>query len=716
MEQPQRNRPKTIAAIPGFNVGRFIGEVVARAAEHVDQVIVIDDGSSDDTAEKARGAGAEVISHGVNKGYGEAIKSCFKAGRANGADILVTLDGDGQHNPDEIPDIIAPILGGRADVVIGSRFLSEQTDMPRYRRLGIKVITLLLNLGAGSKVRDAQSGFRGYSRRAFQAISPTEDGMSVSVETLIRAAAAGFKIDEVATSCCYHPGSSTRNPLRHGVEVALSVVRLRAASLMGRLGIDPAPPEPAFAYAVGGEGMKVALISPPQNDRYAQPPMGLALLGAILQRSGYRPAILDANAFEILPEEVPSLVAGADVVGLTAMTPTMGAAADIARYLKQSYPHTEIVLGGAHATLLPEETLANTPQIDVIVRGEGEKTFLRLLEAIEKGEDFADIPGVSYRKDNKIVSNAMEDGEIDMEPLPFLAYHLLPWQRYRPHPPHGRARPFAAIITSRGCPYKCSYCSKPVFGSRFRGQSPQRVVAEIKHYVDGFGVREIAFYDDVFTLDKKRAYAIADEIIEAGIEINWTCETRVNLVDRKLLEHMKRAGCYAVAYGIESASPEILKIIDKGISLDEVEKAVAITRQAGLQTIGYFMLGSPGETPETIRSTLDFARRLKLDFAQFAVTTPFPSTKLYDIYRQEGRGDDIPWESFVYAGAGSRKTPVFDSPALSREDLAGWVKRAYKGFYLRPGYLGQRLRRISSLGDLKVNIKGLSMLWDSVRG
>ncbi len=218
---------KIIAAIPCFNTERFIGDVVSRAVRYVDRVIVIDDGSKDSTADKARAAGAIVISHGTNKGYGEAINSCFKAGRANDADILVTLDGDGQHNPGDIPGLLAPILDGKSDLVIGSRFIGDKVEIPPYRRFGIRIITFLFNLGSGTKVTDAQSGFRAYSRTALAAISATEPGMSVSVETIIKARAAGLRIKEVPISCQYHEQSSTKNPIIHGLAVAMSVVKLR---------------------------------------------------------------------------------------------------------------------------------------------------------------------------------------------------------------------------------------------------------------------------------------------------------------------------------------------------------------------------------------------------------------------------------------------------------------------------------------------------------
>ncbi len=459
---------------------------------------------------------------------------------------------------------------------------------------------------------------------------------------------------------------------------------------------------------------KVALINPPQSAKYSQPPMGLAIIAAVLERLGYKVAVVDANALKLKPEDIVPYVIDADIIGLTAMTPTINAAISIAHQLKLANPDLTIILGGAHATLLPNETLFSAPEIDVVVRGEGEETIIDLLRALENKQPLGDVPGISYRKDGEVVSNPARSTTIDLDSLPFLAYHLLPWQRYKPHPPHGRAFPFAAIITSRGCPYRCSYCSKPIFGNKFRGQSPERVVEEVAYYQDKFGIKELAFYDDVFTLNKKRAYAIADGIMKRGLKIHWTCETRVNLVDKELLRHMKQAGCYAIAYGIESASQEILNILNKDITLEQVEEAVGKTQEVGLQTIGYFMIGSPGESPETISQTIQFAKKLKLDFAQFAITTPFPGTELYSLYLKNS-GNDISWENFVYEGTGSRITPVFETNVLSRVELQHWVSKAYKEFYLRPSYLWQRIRKISSMGDLKVSLKGLSMLLGNIR-
>ncbi len=225
-------RPLVVAALPCYNEARFIGDVVRRARAHADAVVVVDDGSSDGTADAALAAGAQIREHGANRGPGAAARSCFQAGLELGADVLVTLDGDGQHDPDEIPGVAAPILAGEADVVIGSRFLGGYNNVARYRKFGIDVITFLYNFGAPVKISDGQSCFRAYSRRALETLAIAEDGFGFSVETLVQARNAGLRIQEVSISCMYHEESHSMNPVLHGVEVALLVVKHRALSAL----------------------------------------------------------------------------------------------------------------------------------------------------------------------------------------------------------------------------------------------------------------------------------------------------------------------------------------------------------------------------------------------------------------------------------------------------------------------------------------------------
>lgn len=231
----QLMQPKIIIAIPAYNVGRFIADVVLKARGFADEVIVVDDGSTDDTAQVAEAAGATIINHGVNKGYGESIKSCFEVAKLKTADALVVLDGDGQHDPDDIPRLLAPILSGQADVVIGSRLLNSKSSMPRYRKFGINVITFLYNFGSKLKVSDAQSGFRTYGKRVLGGFTITQSGMGTSVEVIIKMREKGFTIKEVPISCIYHSASHSANPITHGLGVALTVLKLRLGCLFRQL-------------------------------------------------------------------------------------------------------------------------------------------------------------------------------------------------------------------------------------------------------------------------------------------------------------------------------------------------------------------------------------------------------------------------------------------------------------------------------------------------
>lgn len=461
--------------------------------------------------------------------------------------------------------------------------------------------------------------------------------------------------------------------------------------------------------------MNILLINPFNFTNYPQPPMGLALLAAVLEEKGFQVNIIDANAQKIEPEKISSFVKGANAAGITAMTPTIAEAINIAQHIKKSHPDLPVILGGPHATLLPEETLNEVPQIDIVVKGEGEETFIKLLHALKGKEPLDEISGICFRKNGIAVNNPPGPSQAELDTLPFLAYHLLPMGKYKPHPPHGRSLPFAALITSRGCPYKCSYCSKPVFGYKFRAQSPERVVEEISYYQKRFGIREIAFYDDVFTLNKKRAYAIAEEILKRNLKIHWTCETRVDLIDKELLQHIKASGCYSISYGIESASQKILQVINKNTTIEQAEEATYLTRAVGLQTVGYFMIGCPEESTETIKNTIELAKRLKLDYAQFSIATPLPGTEFYKLYKYQNKSP-ISWDKFIYDGILGKESPVFESLSLSRHDLQQWRVKAYKEFYLRPSYIWQKIIKLTSLNDFKLNFRGLCFLLEYIKG
>jgi glycosyltransferase involved in cell wall biosynthesis len=224
---------KIVAAIPCHDEAQFIGDIVTEAKAHVDEVVVVDDGSTDNTAQIASSSGAAVVRHAANEGPGTAYKRCLEAARAQDADILVTLDGDGQHDPRELPRVLEPLLAAEADLVVGSRFLGTH-EIPRYRKFGIDVITWLYNLGASVQVTDAQSCYRGYSRRALGSLLVTEAGFGFSVELLVQARENGLVIKEVPVSCIYHSDSHSMNPVLHGVGVALMVLKHRLRTVLRR--------------------------------------------------------------------------------------------------------------------------------------------------------------------------------------------------------------------------------------------------------------------------------------------------------------------------------------------------------------------------------------------------------------------------------------------------------------------------------------------------
>jgi len=441
------------------------------------------------------------------------------------------------------------------------------------------------------------------------------------------------------------------------------------------------------------------------------------MVAAVLEENGHLVKILDLGALRFSENPLPMIIRQEkpDIVGITAMTPTINSAVRVAKKVKESNSDITVVLGGTHATILPEETLKNAPEIDMIVRGEGEQTILELVKVLEENASNLDrVLGVTYREGASMRSNPARPPILELDELPFPAFHLLMVGKYRLHPPFGRHSFAMPIITSRGCPYRCIFCSKSVCGKKYRSNSSGYVVDEIRLLTEKFGVKEIKFYDDVFTLDRKRVVSICMRLKEQGINIPWTCETRVNLVDSDLLGVMKDAGCYMIAYGVESGNQGVLSNLKKDITLEQAIKAFKSTHDAGIETVAYFMIGSPEETPETIRETIEFAKRLNPDFVQFSIAIPYPGTEFYSLAVEEGY---IPekWDEYVYANLKSVDNPNFRTKTLSREELKAWNKKAYMSFYLRWRYILKRFRKMTSLDDLKTNVSGLRTVIDLIQ-
>lgn len=377
--------------------------------------------------------------------------------------------------------------------------------------------------------------------------------------------------------------------------------------------------------------MRVALISPKWNQMVnSYPSLGLGYLAAVLERRGDEVRIFDfgLDPRRPLEEEVLDVLAfRPDVIGLTAMTTSYHSAEQTISLLRAG-THAPMVLGGPHATVFPERTLREQPALDYLVFGEGEETMLELMEVIEGRRDPAMVAGLCYRRAGQVMCNPARPLIRDLDALPFPARHLFQLGRYPLYAPDGGR--MLTVLTSRGCPYNCSYCFKGIVGRTYRQRSPENLIQELKELIRTYGIHNFYFIDDLFTLDVKRLNVLLDMMIAEGLDIRWQCLARVDRVTPELLRRMAAAGCRQIHYGIESGNQEILERVGKRITLEQVRQAVRWTAEAGIRSKGYFMLGLPGDTEETMEQTIQFAASLDLDDAMFSLTTPFPGTRLWE--------------------------------------------------------------------------------------
>lgn len=410
--------------------------------------------------------------------------------------------------------------------------------------------------------------------------------------------------------------------------------------------------------------MNILLVNPPLNNKYAQPPLGLLSLGTVLKTKGHNVKIIDLN----ISKDARQF--DADVCGFSIVSQSYEISKTILQYIKDNSSQTRLIVGGAHPSALPEQVMQELG-VNAVVIGEGEQSIFKALET----------DGI-IRPENLV----------EMDDLPMPDYALLDLTQYHPHPPHGRQIPFSPMLTSRGCPFDCLFCAKSVFGRKYRCFSAERVIAEIEYLKWHFGIKEVAFYDDVFTLDRKRVMRICELLISRNLKISWSCETRVDLVDRELLEAMSAAGCFGVAFGIESGTKEILDYLNKGVEYYQVYKAVKEAHELGLDTTGYFMFVPGMETDESIEETILLAKRLNMDYVQFSKMTPLPGSRVYKVGDKYG--------SYVSFGGGTA------------DDIDLAIKRAYREYYFSQQYITKRcLKSIKSIEDLKMTYRGLRMMY-----
>lgn len=445
----------------------------------------------------------------------------------------------------------------------------------------------------------------------------------------------------------------------------------------------------------------VALVNPPHSleERYGamksagntMPMLGLLQLAAVLRDAGFRTVVVDAPARALSYDSTVREVIAAEpaAVGMTAFTPSVFNAAKTARLLKAARPGLPVVLGGPHPAALPEDTLRQFECFDAVAVGEGEPLVAPLFAALAESRDLSSLPGLALRRGGETVLTPPALPVKELDKLPFPAWELAPGfpRAYRPAAHTHRRFPCATMFTTRGCPEQCRFCDRSVFGNAVRGYSAEYVVDQMEHLIRRFGVRDLIIYDDIFPLLRPRLLRICELIRSRGLDLTWSCNSRVNFADPEPLRAMREAGCWQIGYGIESGSQEILDLIGKRIRLEQVERAIRLTEEAGIRTKGFFITGHPGETRETLRKTVDFAKSLRLSDYQTCFFTPFPGTELHRDAEKYG---------VVVAGWDRMNllSPAFVPAGLTAGELEYWAARSYREFYLRPRIILRYLANI----------------------
>ena len=471
--------------------------------------------------------------------------------------------------------------------------------------------------------------------------------------------------------------------------------------------------------------MRVVLINPKFRlpiDTRTTPHLGLAYLAAVSERRGDEVVIFDADVeqqpvAEFIQEFQPH------IVGITANTPQVKQAWRTAKFIKEVHDCL-VVLGGPHVSVLPEESVSKDP-VDIVVIGEGEETWIDLsdrLDAYIKVNDsystaafmdanvnrLSDCEGITYMtSDGKIHNNPGRIPIPDLDSLPWPAYHLFKMERYTNLQPAtdsvDGARSFS-IMTSRGCPYRCTFCSQSIMPIKWRSRSPENVLAEWKHLVEDLHAQEIGVLDDSANIRVKRLEELSQLLIDNKLNhVPWIFVNgiRANLASKELLGMLKAAGLKRTAFGVESGDPDILKSVDKKVDLDTIRQAFKNAKEVNLETIGFFIIGLPGETRETMQRTIDFAIELDPLIANFSMMTPYPGTAVYEMVQKQGHMLINDWEDYVFFEQQAR----YEMGDMTADLVEEMYRKAYRQFYLRPSPIIRRLKTTDFWFNLPRNFR-----------
>ncbi|MCX6357694.1 MAG: radical SAM protein [Candidatus Aureabacteria bacterium] len=443
-----------------------------------------------------------------------------------------------------------------------------------------------------------------------------------------------------------------------------------------------------FSYKLHEENLKIV-----QRFFGLFPPLSLAWVAGIAERAGHEVTIVDARTLGLSREATLTRLREfkPDIIGFMMTTYMFRETLDWIRYLKQ-HLKVPVVVGGYNLRVYPRESVM-PEEIDFGVVEHAYHTLPGLLEELEGGRRFAVVPGLVYKEGGRVVVTP-HDLEIDFDKFPNPARHLLPNERYAEFPTERRN--FTVMVTSLGCPRRCLFCEAG--GTRYAPRSPATVVAEMEECYTRYGVREIDIFDYEFPCLRARTLEICRLLREKAMDLEWACRARVDSVDEILLAEMKAAGCRRIYYGLESGSQEILDRVNKGVTLGRIEDTIRMTKELGIRPLGFFLIGAPGETRDTVRQTLRFAKRLDLDYVQFSKTLAKPLTPLWRRLVEE-TGYDY-WREYIL---GNVEEQVLARPwtGLTNGEVDRLARRAYLSYHMRPSFLLRSARRVRSFSEFK---------------
>jgi len=415
------------------------------------------------------------------------------------------------------------------------------------------------------------------------------------------------------------------------------------------------------------------------------PPLGLSYVAAALEKAGFQVRMFDNYLLKKPIDEVKQYVkqVNPEIVGITCSSSTYHKCVETASAIKEVLPSCKIVVGGWHPSYVPESMLQH-PQIDYVVMGEGERAMVELATYLTKGEGFmvlGAVAGVAYKRGGKILKNTPKF-IANLDEIPFPARHLLPMEQYERKMEFLDVEPVDIMSIIRGCPFSCAFCeTRKMWGPACRFFSPKRVIDEMKYLKENWGSKGIYFISDNFTIRKKETLELCEMLKKEQLDLQWICDTRVDMLNQELLVKMREAGCKTIWFGVESGVPRILERINKHISLEQVEQTFKLCKKERIKVACSFMLGVPGETLADMETTFQFAKKLNPDLCQFNVFIAYPDSILYEEILQSGKYDKL--DDFLLAA----KTEDFDY-----QKVMAIAARFHRDFHRQPKRMIQKLR------------------------